>query len=99
MDRQRRPRRRTVLARDLLLLTQYELASQCIIELRIIQESNRRRITGDTLRLVDRAFYSIRPDLRAGLTLVHARRARAAFIRLCVNLGVNDSHFDTHTRL
>jgi len=99
MDRQRRPRPITVLARDLLLLTQYELASQCIIELRRIENSRYRRITGDTLDLVDRAYNSIRPNLRAGLTLRHARRARAAFIRLCINLGVNSRHFDTHTRL
>lgn len=96
---QRRVRPRTLRARDLLLITQYELASQCLIELRRIQASRYRRITGDTIDLVDRAYYSIRPNLRADLTLEHARRARRAFIRLCINLGVNRRHFDTHTRL
>jgi len=86
-------------ARDLLLITQYELASQCLIELREIQDTRGRRIDGDALRLVGRAYRSIRPNLRAGLTLRHSTRARAAFIRLCVHLGVDRSYFDTDTRL
>lgn len=86
-------------ARDLLLITQYELASQCLIELRAIQDTRGRRITGATLRLVGRAYRSIRPNLRAGLTARHSSRARAAFIRLCIHLGVDPEYFDTHTRL
>jgi len=99
MDNAPFPRGRTALVRDLLLITQYELASQCIAELRLIQESPRRRITSSTLRLVGRAYRSIRPNLRAGLTARHASRARAAFIRICVHLGVNRRYFDTDTRL
>jgi len=84
---------RSQLRRDIILVRRYERAALVLERLNDLR--SRRRLPDRRLMLsAYRAYLSIKPNLREGLNASHVARARAAFIRLCVYLGVNPAIFD-----
>jgi len=84
---------RSEIIRAVTLIRRYEPAARIISQLNYLRTHNRlpsRRLMWRAAR----AYMSISPNLRQGLNASHAARARTAFIRLCVHLGVDPAVFD-----